>query len=415
MIVKTQMRIFWFGACVCLALVSCQKKSHMVVESAYQEPLLAPLKYNFLRDGVSSVDILEAKFLGEPIQQIYSTLLRNALISSCTRYKEVLRLLNEGVDYGYGKPDQKLSRSFLHQAQREKVLGFLTSLFDSTAVLGGCSCPTSSSCTTCVSGSTCPKSGSTTRWKDSVAKKGRAGYVGVRTGGPNTFYVDARGLAPAEIFSEVMNGAVYLDQILNHHLNNRFLHDAELRRQHEQLQIIAGKNYTALEHHWDLAYGYYVNFWQPLAQGDGLAELQGADSTIFNAFVLGRMALGKARYLEVDEHVRVIRRELSRVVALRVLDGLLGPAIQANLREDPRAAFLQLSRVYGMVYALPFARSPKGTPYVTRVQVDSMLAQFIQKDGLWDASRLFANIKTKGSVQWLADQVSTRFATPFPH
>ena len=70
--------------------------------------------------------------------------------------------------------------------------------------------------------------------------------------------MDERGIAVAEVYRYAVMGAIYLDKILNVHLSEDVTENPEVRSAHDLTQLSAGHNYTELEHHWDLAYGYYV-------------------------------------------------------------------------------------------------------------------------------------------------------------
>lgn len=59
-------------------------------------------------------------------------------------------------------------------------------------------------------------------------------------------------------------GAIFLDKALGEYLNVDELQNTELIQRHEDQKLITGRNYTELEHHWDLAYGYYKQIQKPI-------------------------------------------------------------------------------------------------------------------------------------------------------
>ena len=69
------------------------------------------------------------------------------------------------------------------------------------------------------------------------------------------------GIAVAEVYKYAIMGAIYLDKILNIHLSEQILENNEVLVRNDLTQLLPGHNYTELEHHWDLAYGYY-DFWK---------------------------------------------------------------------------------------------------------------------------------------------------------
>ena len=233
-------------------------------------------------------------------------------------YDEAMQMFREG-EYGL-KPQNEIATSTLHLTDRGKILQDFNSWFDMSTRIAGL-------------GQEKPHERRSTE-----AQKGITGYVGINIGDKDICFVDERGIAVAEVYRYAVMGAIYLDKILNVHLSEDVTENPEVRSAHDLTQLSAGHNYTELEHHWDLAYGYY-DFWKPLAQSEGLPALKDSHRRIFQCFVRGRTYMETSRYDEIKLQADTIRHELGRVVAARAMNLLVGANTFANLKENPNMLF----------------------------------------------------------------------------
>ncbi len=371
-------------------IVSCDLKEEMTVETAYIDPLTLPqvLKYKFSRNGISNVDYLECSLIQDPLDIVYYRLSR-ASISNDVLYNELLSYYQNGI-YQI-KPEQEVVTSQLHQADREKVRQDIINVINKIAEISGY------------------QTSDPYIHKNRIAEAGRTGYIGYNIGDPNVAFVDEKGVVLSEVFQGMIMGAIYLDKILNYHLDERFFDNKTLRKNHENIVLPEGRNFTELEHHWDLAYGYF-GFWRSLAQPEGIPALKDSEQKLFNAFVLGRMELSRYRYDDMKIQLKIIREELSKVVAIRIINYLTGANTIANLTEDTGSdAFNFLSKAYGLIYALQFARKPDGKPYFTYSQVQDILSEISRNEGFWDNTRLLADENTEGSVKNIAKKIAQPF------
>ena len=110
-----------------------------------------------------------------------------------------------------------------------------------------------------------------------------------------------------------------------------------------------------------------------------------------------------SRYDEMRLQADTIRQELSRVVAARAMNLLVGPNTFANLKENPRRAFRLLSQAYGLIYAAQFARNTQGKPFITNEETGNLL------HGLWDKERLLGREQTEGALHNLATRIGKIF------
>lgn len=377
-------------AAICCApmLTACDSREGETVESAYVLPPYPDPSYAFKRNGTSSVDYLECSLLSEPLDHIYESYLRGANVMYAANRLRVQQYFDAG-EFGLA-PRQAIAASPLHRNDSAKVLRDLEELFSATARLSGLGQP----------------SPSVTR--NRRATMGTSGFVGAHIGDVNVAFADERGVVVAELFPEMVRGALYLDKVLNTHLDEALIDDNALRSAHENGVLLPGRNYTALEHHWDLAYGYY-QFWKPYAETAALPVLRGSRIALYNAFARGRQALTEYRYEDAREALRIIRRELSKVVAVHAMYLLVGERTMANLEEDVQNALPFVSQALGAVYALQFTRKDDGQPHFSYDETAQLLAQLTAGNGLWDKQRLLGDENTTGSLRAVAQSIGQRY------
>ena len=367
---------------------SCEQWEGETVESSYILPTMPDPSYQFKRNGGSSVDYLECSLLRDPIDYIYNSYLKIATIMYPANMDKVQSYYTNG-EFGL-KPKEEIATSSLHQADRTHILQDVEDIFTTTGALSGL-------------GQSSPGT-----YRSRRAVPGMGGYVGTHIGDVNIAFANDKGLVVAEMFNGMMLGGIYLDKILNVHLNDSLYNDARLRREHESTSLLPGRNYTELEHHWDLAYGYY-QYWLPFIQTSGLAVLRESRIKIYNAFALGRLALTEFRYEEVQEHLRFIRAELSKVAAVRTMSLLVGDITLANLDEDINNSLVFLSKGCGSIYSLQFTLQPSGKPYFTYDEVKSYINLLTSGNGLWDKERLLSSETTEGSLKNVAASIGKRY------
>lgn len=383
-----QKRYLYFLLPFSLVLLSACQQQEETVESAYEEALLPKPAYKFSRNGYSSVDALECTFLKQILDYLYSGFMKEARISLTEDYKDAFLRYNEG-EFGL-KPVEEVARSPRHISQRATVLQDLQNLLQSSATISGYPLD------------------DPYKHRNRKAKMGVSGFVGHDIGDDNKFFIDETGKAPAEVFKYYIMGAIYLDKILNDHLDDRHFTNADLIRHHQNVNLVRGRNYTALEHHLDLAYGYY-QFWQPLSRAEGLPILKNSDHKIFIAFVEARTMLQYYRYDEAMKQIAVIREELSKVIPIRAMNLLMGVNTLANIKENPEYAFDFLSQAIGLIRCLPFTLRPDGSPYFTYEEADKLVTDLLQDKGLWETERLLETAEHAGSLR----NIATRVGKPF--
>ena len=148
-----------------------------------------------------------------------------------------------------------------------------------------------------------------------TATKGVAGKLG-------TYLVDAKGIETAQIIQKTLIGALQLDYICNILLVQGL--DADNRT------LVAGKNYSQLEHNWDEAYGiltlnpiYLIGSTDAVRgtteslMGSYIWEFNKASyAKIFPAFLKGRAAIVNNDKAELRIQATFIRTEIEKAIAL---------------------------------------------------------------------------------------------------
>ncbi len=358
-----------------IILAACEKSG--VGETVETANILYPMKdipYKFKRNGMSSVDYYEVTLLTDQLARLKRRMrLGN---KKDYDYNTFMKLYNEG-DYSYIKPSEQIASSELSETQ--KVRADLIQLIEVSRQI-----------------------------EKQVAEQGKAGYVGGDVGFAEKIYVDANGVAFAEVFANILDGAIFLDKILYKHLDDKLFTNKKLQSDHENLQLISGKNYTELEHHWDLAYGYFTQI-QGLTQANGLSALKGIERKILDAFVRGRMNLANYHYDLVQQQIAIIRTELSRAFAIQTVEKLTGKITEVNYQEAPKQAFKYISQAYGMIYSLQFTRQADGEYFFTYDQVKNIQAKLLENNGLWDSERLLSDEQTSGSLKNIAKTIADKY------
>ena len=371
------------------SLQSCDATPDEVVETSYIYPPVPDPTYSFKRNGTSSVDILECQLIKQPLDYVYSSFLVEANLMYPANMTRMKSYFDEG-EFGWS-PRNIVCRSALHAADSVRVLNDVEHIFTTTGKLSGL-------------GTTSP---STTR--NQRAEQGKAGFVGYHIGDVNLSFADEHGVVVAEKFQELVRGAAFLDQILNVHLDEAVLLNEQLRNDHENGKLLPGRNYTALEHHWDLAWGYY-QYWQPLVENSEIPALKKSRITLYRAFSLGRQALTEYRYTDALEQMRIVRTELSKVAAANALYLLTGNRTLSNLKEEPAHALPFLGQALGAIYALQFTRTADGKPYFSYDEVNALITSLTAEGGLWERERLLGTTAQEGALYQVEKQIKERFS-----
>lgn len=226
-----------------------------------------------------------------------------------------------------------------------------------------------------------------------TASAGQAGVIS-NAAGTRHYLVDGSGLEYVQAIQKGLMGACFLDQIVNNYLT-----DDKLNVDNEAL--VTGKNYTAMEHHWDEAFGYFSlvdtfqldpsvsqarGFW-----GNYFMELEaefGTASTTYEAFRKGRAAIVAKNYTVRDEQVDIIAAQFEKVTAIKSIS-YLNKAKASIASGELASGFHQMSEGIGFIFSLRYARDAK----INDAQSDAFINSLIANDGFYSsdiASRIDA-------------------------
>jgi len=228
------------------------------------------------------------------------------------------------------------------------------------------------------------------------ASVGVSGEIFEECGGNYGYKVNGKGLEIDQVFIKGLMGAMVIDQINNKYLN-RVLNNESSNDTNELNPL----GYTDMEHDLDEAFGFlygYNNYHvggnnnnaDSPAEGYGLLvnkylykinddnNCYGIAGAIYHAFVIARHAIVTNNYVERDFQINVIKSLLNKVIINRALHYLIYSAETIESGCPVSDTFHDLSQAYGFILALQF------TDYFDTNQVENILNQMIDGNGLWD-------------------------------
>ena len=208
----------------------------------------------------------------------------------------------------------------------------------------------------------------------STAANGQAGLI---TNGTNTYLVDANGIEHKQFIEKGLMGAVFFYQALNVYFGPGKM-DVDNTTAEDPLN---GKYYTAMEHHWDEAFGYFGvdidfptnipnRFWGKYCnKQDGTLN---CNSDMMTQFLTGRAAITGNALADRDAAISAIRtewEEISAYQAMNYIDDCLG------YFGNDQAKFLHaLAEAYAFAWNLRYA--PTETRRMTTSEHDALMLLF---------------------------------------
>jgi hypothetical protein len=206
-----------------------------------------------------------------------------------------------------------------------------------------------------------------------TGKTASRGVAGVGTSSANAatkYALTANGMNYAQVFNKTIMGGLITYQIVNvmNAANAGSINNTTVTN-----------NSTALEHAWDLAFGYWgvpVDF--PTNKTG--AKLWGSYSTqvdsgfhankiLMDAFLKGRAAISNKDNKTIQEQSTIILQTMERLTGAAALQEVkeVKESINDNIARNSR-----LSECYGFIYSLKY--NPKKV--ITDAQIDAILAKF---------------------------------------
>ncbi len=203
------------------------------------------------------------------------------------------------------------------------------------------------------------------------------GQAGTLSSGTSTYLMDANGKEHVQLIEKGLMGAVFLNQALNEYFG-----DVKMNVDNTTaVDASIGKYYTAMEHHWDEAFGYFgvdINFptvvpsrfWGKYCNKQNAAINSNED--MMSAFLKGRAAISAKELVDRDQAIVAIRNEWEAVSANQATAYIDG-AISYFGVDD--AKFLhELSEAFAFAWNLRYA--PVETRKMSPIEHTALMAQF---------------------------------------
>ncbi len=221
--------------------------------------------------------------------------------------------------------------------------------------------------------STALASGST-----AAADQGKSGLVS--RGAGNNILVDDKGWEYTQLVEKGLMGAVFLHQIYNVYLT-----DSKIGIDISNEDLVEGTNYTAMEHHWDEAFGYWgVNtafdtegenrFWGNYSYGR--ERYTGTVTKLKDAYLAGRTAIVNKDYDAMNAASELIYQEFELLAAATTIH-YINDGIRDLNSADIGNLFHHISEGYGFAMALKYSPIKR----ITDEQLDLILNKHFGTDG----------------------------------
>lgn len=215
------------------------------------------------------------------------------------------------------------------------------------------------------------------------AAQGTAGKIERTTGSGKFILVNEKGQEFTQLVEKGLMGAVFYNQIYNSYLSEAKTGDAV-----DNETIVDGKNYTAMEHHWDEAFGYwgvpvdfpngdpvltpeYKRFWANYTNGRD--PFLGTNKMLMDAYKTGRAAIVAKKY-DVKNAQKEIIYEAHELVAAATAVHYINEALAET---DKGELFHVLSEAYAFVNALKYSPKMK----ITLAEINEILTSDLGTDG----------------------------------
>lgn len=188
---------------------------------------------------------------------------------------------------------------------------------------------------------------------------GIAGRI-LTTDGTNKYLFNDKGIEYKEVIEKGLYGAFLYYQITSVYLSTE--------KMNVDNETIIPNQGTAMQHHWDEAFGYLsvpVDFPTNVSGIKFLSRyinsrnaILDCNKTIMNAFIKGRAAINNKDYTVRDLQIQIISTELEKVMAATAINYL--NQAKTNFADDAKRNHT-LSECRGFIYALKFNARKKIT------------------------------------------------------
>jgi hypothetical protein len=219
----------------------------------------------------------------------------------------------------------------------------------------------------------------------STAANGQAGTL---TSGTSTYLFAANGIEYTQLIEKGLMGAVFMYQATNIYFGT----DKMSADNTTAVNAGAGEYYTAMEHHWDEAFGYFgapvdfptnttgIRFW---AKYCNTRDSQlGCNAVMMNAFKRGRAAISQDELTIRDEEILKLRKMWEKISAAQAVAYL--ESAKTNFGVDNAKFLHELSEAYAFILCLKYV--PLETRVISYTQIDDLLTNTIGTN-FWDVTQ----------------------------
>lgn len=216
------------------------------------------------------------------------------------------------------------------------------------------------------------------------------GQAGVVTNGTKTYLVAANGMEYTQIIEKGLMGAVLMYQA-----NNVYFSDTKMDVDNTTaVDPAAGKYYTAMEHHFDEAFGYFGvdvdfpttipdHFWGKYCNSRD-TELN-SNAVMMENFLKGRFAITQEDYTARDEAIEAIQVMWEKIAARQAIHYL--DAAISNFGTDDAVYLHTLSEAMAFTMCIRYAG--QDTRVLTQTELNTILAMY--GDNFWDLTLVDLN------------------------
>lgn len=240
------------------------------------------------------------------------------------------------------------------------------------------------------------------------AANGISGKIVVESDGGR--YLSGSGVEYSQVLQKALMGSLLLESV-NYYMKQALTASRDL---------VSNQNYTYQEHAWDMAYGFLgrndldASRYEPkfLAnyiekEAVGMKGLEGINTEVYRAFYDGRKAIVDNDMSALKTARARINTLLSRMMQLRSVyyykEAKL--TLKNGISAGNAAYFHNLGEALGFTLALPFARDINDRPYCSVAQAKALYQALTRGDGLWDKARIEGS--GAGSIQGTIDEIES--------